>query len=71
MAINYKMLAVAFVLIGATTAGARADDLAAQFGAGSGGCFRSGWNSVACAPEAPRYFNQADREQARHIRPRH
>jgi hypothetical protein len=70
MRINRKTLAVVLVLFGATTAAARADDLAAS-GARPGECFRSGWNSVSCAPAVPRYFNQADRAQARHIRSRH
>jgi hypothetical protein len=65
-----KTLALALVLFGAMTAAAGADELAAPPGVGPGECFRSGWNSVACAPAAPRYFNQADRDQARHMRSR-
>jgi hypothetical protein len=65
-----KTLVVTLILFGAMTAAARADDLAAQFGGQAGECSRSGWNSVSCAPEAPRYFNQADRDQARHFRSR-
>jgi hypothetical protein len=70
MTINRKTLALALVLFGAMTAAARADEVAAQFGGQAGECFRSGWNSVSCAPEAPRYFNQADKDQARRIRSR-
>jgi hypothetical protein len=70
MTINCKTLAVALVLFGAMTAAARADDLAAS-GVRPGECFRSGWNSVSCAPAVPRYFNQADRDQARRFRSRH
>jgi len=68
MAINRKTLALALVVFGAMTAAARADELAAQFGGQAGECFRSGWNSVSCAPAAPRYFNQAGGDQARRFR---
>jgi hypothetical protein len=67
---NRKTLALALVLFGAMTAAAYADELAPQFGGQAGECFRSGWNSVSCAPAAPRYFNQADSDQARRFRSR-
>jgi hypothetical protein len=70
MTFNRKTLALALVFFGATTVAARADDLAAQFGGQAGECFRSGWNSVSCTPAAPRYFNQAGSDRARHIRSR-
>jgi hypothetical protein len=70
MTIDRKTLALALVLFGGMTGAARADDVAAQSGVRPGECFRSGWNSVACAPDAPRYFNQVDRDQAKRIRSR-
>jgi hypothetical protein len=70
MTFNRKTLALALVLFGAMTAAAGAEEIVPQFGGQSGECFRSGWNSVSCAPEAPRYFNQADRDQARRFRSR-
>jgi hypothetical protein len=70
MTINCKTPALALVLVGAMMAAARADDLAAQFGLRPGECIRSGYASVTCAPDAPRYFNRVDRDQTRRVRSR-
>jgi hypothetical protein len=70
MTINCKTLALALVLFAAVTTAARADDLAAQLGLRPGECIRSGLMSTTCAPDTPRYFNRADRDQAKRIRSR-